>query len=208
VVIQLRKEPTNYKAPAVESNQRPLGNFLEQYITVKGTFVRYGVKQGATCRWNTAIIKEVVEVATGKEVADHLWFVVQRGWLFTPLKEGSVVQVTGLVQKYERRNGTEDYGLFETSDLQVLSEGFGDDVPAKVWRWQDYLYFKFLTENGPRWYRTLDGITIERRSFIHVQGNDFDERALELTREDSKYFSTISEYFYQRRYAEKKRPRR
>jgi hypothetical protein len=170
-----------------------LKSLVGSLITITGTFVRYGVKEGDGSKWNTAII---TGVRRGDEIiSDHLWFTMAKAWLKTELTVGTEVKVTGKVYKYKRSNGSIDYGLQDTRELVVVKRGEGDIAPAKQWNSSGFEYFKYLTNTGPRWYKAKDG-NVVRVEFKYV-GTFFQESLLNLEPDDSKYTELIQKIILQ-----------
>jgi hypothetical protein len=170
-----------------------LKSLAGKIITVTGTFVRYGVKEGDGSKWNTAIITGVKK---GNElISDHLWFTMAKAWLKTELTVGTEVKVTGKVYRYKRSNGSVDYGLQDTRELVVLKQGEGDVAPAKQWSSGGFEYFKYLTNAGPRWYKAKDG-NVFRVEFKYA-GTFFQESLLNTELEDAKYMELIQKIILQ-----------
>lgn len=122
-------------------------------------------------------------------MSDHLWFTLKREWLKIELVSGTVLSVTGKVQKYRRSNGSFDYGLTDTKNLTILKQGSGDIKPAKKWKHGSYSYYKFITNKGTRWYREKDNKK-ERVLYTHNK-NGFDEKIIPMDIYDEPYINSI-----------------
>lgn len=169
--------------------RKNLEKLKNEIITVTGFFKRYGVKNGNGAKWNTAVLTDITY--DDEEISDHLWFTLMKEWLKTELVPGTKLSVTGKVRIYKRRDGSFDYGLIETRDLIILEYGNGNLKPAKKWYSNSYLYFKFLTNDGPKWYRKKKD-KIER-VFFKYNGNGFDEKIIPSNEYDDIYIKLIKE---------------
>ena len=62
----------------------------------RGTFVRFGVKDGYKGPEKTILLKEICD-KNGEPVTDHLWFNLTKGFAALELKDGNVVEFTARV---------------------------------------------------------------------------------------------------------------
>ena len=66
----------------------------------KGTFVKFGSKSGYKGSVTTMLLKDLVDVQTGKIVTDHLWFTLTKGFASMNLQEGDVLCFDARVTRY------------------------------------------------------------------------------------------------------------
>ena len=136
--------------------RKELKEYIDKPVTLIGRFDRYGRKKDIhdKCSWNTAFLKDLT-FENGKPACDHLWFLVQKQFLTTTLKENAVVKISGVVSLYRRKNNSEDLGIKDYIKLEVLHQG-DKLVPSKIWKMGKYTYFKFILDSGTRWYKIKD----------------------------------------------------
>jgi hypothetical protein len=79
----------------------------------QGVFVRFGQKSGYKRPLTTILLKDIVDVASGKPVADHLWFTMGKQFEQLELTVGDVVRFNARVTAYEKgykgRQDEDDY---------------------------------------------------------------------------------------------------
>jgi hypothetical protein len=135
---------------------------LEEYankaVTLKGKFFKYGRKKDPNdvCFWTTVLLKDI-SFLNGSPACDHLWFIAKEDFLKVELHQRALIQVSGFVHSYTRKNGSRDYSIRDYISVKVVSQGSGSIRPAKVWSYSGYEYFKFILDGGARWYRTKFG---------------------------------------------------
>jgi hypothetical protein len=136
-------------------------------ITIQGQFERYGKMQGRKdlSSWTTVLLTNIY-FPDGKKACDHLWFVAKKSFLNVRVEEASIIEVTGVVSCYRRKNGSYDYGIQDYSRVKVVKNGNGI-VPAKRWVSNGYKYYKFITDEGTKWFRVKDMI-LERVIFKFI----------------------------------------
>lgn len=94
----------------------------------QGTFSRFGVKAGWKRPLRTMLITSVVEISTGKEVTDHLWFTVGKRFDALDLKEGDVVRFDARVTSYQKGY----MGHKELDEIVVPQTDYRLSFPSKV----------------------------------------------------------------------------
>jgi len=79
----------------------------------QGCFVRFGAKSGYKGPVTTVLLKDIVEVASGEVVADHLWFTMGKRFESLKLEPGDTVRfdarVTDYIKGYRGRQDDDDY---------------------------------------------------------------------------------------------------
>ena len=109
-----------------------LAKMEEVRDTFTGTFVRYGEKHGYKGPMPTVLLKNVHD-QSGKEVCDHLWFNLTKGFASLNLKGGELVEFRARVKEYVkgyqgRRYDVDvpveaDYKLSHPTKLRVITAG-------------------------------------------------------------------------------------
>jgi len=66
----------------------------------QGVFVRFGVKAGFKRPLVTVLLKDVIDVRTGKLTTDHLWFTLGKRLEQLQLQEGDVIRFWARVTRY------------------------------------------------------------------------------------------------------------
>lgn len=66
----------------------------------RGEFVRYGWKNGYRGEEQTILLQHIVEVKTGKEVTDHLWFNATKGFVRLDPQPGDILEFDARVACY------------------------------------------------------------------------------------------------------------
>lgn len=97
----------------------------------RGTFVRFGLKNGYKGTETTVLLKHVCD-ASGHEVTDHLWFNLTKGFAALDLRGGETVEfrarVKGYIKGYKGRDWeksmeaplTKDYKLTYPTKIRVV----------------------------------------------------------------------------------------
>jgi len=86
----------------------------------QGVFVRFGQKSGYKYPLTTILLKDVVDVASGKLVTDHLWFTMGKQFEALELKEGDVVHFNARVTEYEKGyRGRQDEDDYDYKPVQI-----------------------------------------------------------------------------------------
>ena len=98
-----------------------------------GVFVRFGEKNGYKGPVTTILLQNIHD-ATGKDVTDHLWFNLTKGFAALDLKGGEMVEFRARVKDYQKGyQGDEtalmefDYKLSPPTKVQVKGERFSED---------------------------------------------------------------------------------
>jgi hypothetical protein len=74
----------------------------EERETFRGTFERFGTKNGWQGRQEkTLLLKDICD-ETGKRVCDHLWFNLTQAFTTLTLQAGDLVQFDARVKAYEK----------------------------------------------------------------------------------------------------------
>jgi hypothetical protein len=145
-----------------------LYSYLGQNISVKGYFTRYGRKRDAedVCAWNTVLLTNV-QFLDDTPACEHLWFICKKDFLKLELRKNAFISVMGDVEEYSRSNNSIDYCIPNPTYVSVLKQGT-TITPLKVWESHPYMYFKYVVEGNPRWYRinTISDV-IERISYSY-----------------------------------------
>jgi hypothetical protein len=66
----------------------------------QGEFIRYGQKRGWKHPLTTIVLRNVIDVKTGRIVTDHLWFTQGKQFERLYLEPGDIVSFTARVTKY------------------------------------------------------------------------------------------------------------
>jgi hypothetical protein len=100
--------------------------------TFKGTFVRFGSRSGFKHPLVTILLTDIIDIASGRVVSDHVWFTVGKRFNEAGLREGDVVQfkarVTTYLKGYQGRREIEenpvelDYRLSFPTDVKNMSQ--------------------------------------------------------------------------------------
>jgi hypothetical protein len=160
---------------------------LSQYehipITLIGRFVRYGKRRDPEKHYaiNTVLLSDLC-FEDGSFACNHLWFAVRDGFLFTEMKVGALVKISGTVQTYERADKSKDYCISKCANVEILSQG-QRLMPSKVWEYDEYIYFKFILNEENRWYRVDKDKKIERLVMTY-KNETFEETLVDTTEED------------------------
>jgi len=86
----------------------------------QGIFVRFGQKAGYKYPLTTILLKDVVDIASGKLVTDHLWFTMGKQFEALDLKEGDVVRFNARVIEYEKGyRGRQDEDAYDYKPVQI-----------------------------------------------------------------------------------------
>lgn len=91
----------------------------------KGVFVRFGKKAGYKEPLITILLKDVVYIASGKVVADHLWFTMGKRFSLLELKEGDVIRFDARVTSYVK-------GYRDRGDDKPLETDFRLSFPSNL----------------------------------------------------------------------------
>ena len=71
----------------------------------KGVFVRIGIKTNTYTGWQeeTLLLRDIIELETGKKVTDHLWFNYTKGFKdLGELSEGDILEFDARVTPYKK----------------------------------------------------------------------------------------------------------
>lgn len=96
----------------------------------QGVFVRFGKKSGyKDVLTTTILLKDIADVASGKIVADHLWFTMGKGFEKLDLSDGDIIRfdarVTEYIKGYQGRQDEDDY------DYKPIEHDFRLSFPTK-----------------------------------------------------------------------------
>jgi len=87
----------------------------------QGVFVRFGEKSGYKEVLTTILLKDIINVASGKTVTDHLWFTMGKGFEKLGLKKDDIVRfdarVTTYYKGYKGRRHDNDFESFKPVEL-------------------------------------------------------------------------------------------
>jgi len=106
----------------------------------KGTFDRFGQKSGYKGPLTTVLLKDIIDISTGKVVTDHLWFNLTKGLEKLQLMEGDIVgfdaRVTRYLKGYQGRREDElhpvgiDYRLSFPTKVEKLYSTLHSAAPC------------------------------------------------------------------------------
>lgn len=104
-----------------------LKEFLGQRRRFKGVFVRVGKKRGWKAPLTTLLLSDIVDVKTGKSVADHLWFTMGKRFGTLSLQPGDIVKFDARVTEYVK-----GYNGFREDVDKPLEKDFRLSFPTNV----------------------------------------------------------------------------
>ena len=92
--------------------RRELANKEGERKTFSGTFTRFGRKAGYQGHSEeTILLKNIVDLETGKVVADHAWFNYTKSFQSLTLTEGVQLTFDARIKKYVKGYVNSRYGL-------------------------------------------------------------------------------------------------
>ena len=93
----------------------------------KGTFDRFGLKSGYKGPLTTVLLKDIIDVSSGKVVTDHLWFNLTKGLEKLQLLEGDIVGFDARVTRYLK-----GYQGIREDELHPVGIDYRLSFPTKV----------------------------------------------------------------------------
>jgi hypothetical protein len=86
-----------------------------------GIFERKGLKSGYKGPIETILLLHIKTAETGKEVADHLWFNLTKGFERAHLKHGDKVKFNARVSYYEKgyKGYRDDFELYAEHPIEI-----------------------------------------------------------------------------------------
>lgn len=92
--------------------RKVLAKEAEKRKKFKGVFSRIGKKMNYKGYLEeTVLLKAIVDVTTGQQVADHLWFSYTKGFEKAALLAGDVIEFEARVKSYKKGYVNSRYGL-------------------------------------------------------------------------------------------------
>lgn len=78
----------------------------------RATFSRYGKKVGYTgYSEETILLVNIIDVETNEIVADHVWFLLTKGFEKLSLSEGKLIEFDARIKEYSKGYVNKKYGI-------------------------------------------------------------------------------------------------
>lgn len=83
----------------------------------------------------TVLLTNIVDVATNRDVSDHLWFTYTKGFEKAMLKEGMIIEFEARIKEYTKgyvnkkygiNKRTQDYKLSHPTKISVVKRSSAD----------------------------------------------------------------------------------
>lgn len=172
-----------------------LSKYEGNLITLTGKFVRYGkTKTPKNIHNKNTVLLSDLHFDDGRPVCSHLWFTAKRAFLFTELKVGAVIQVTGTVSSYERKDGTKDFSVESCSNIEIVKQG-KRLLPSRVWEDSFEMVFKFIFNDGPMWYRIIKETKKVERLYLKFLETEIEKTYEDVDETESEFIlKTVNTY--------------
>jgi len=111
----------NSKITEVVDVRTLLSEFECKYVTLTGTFVRFGeCKNSKVNNYQTILVTDVI-MENGKYACNHLWIKNREGIIKEDIKFGDIVEMYGIIARYRKeKDFSTELGLTYCKSIYIV----------------------------------------------------------------------------------------